>query len=283
MKTTLIPALAFSLIAGPSILTAEPVPAPPSALAGIAKELRPTPESMASRFLSFMTGLRQTLAGVQNKAGADTAAKTLKMIHEEILKTNRLVLEQLNHGVLKQDELIAALDQIKQQGQEEKQSCIQEMLRLRKAACYGSSALAELLEKNPMFRDFLKAEKEPPPTASVLARQSVALMTGIRQTLADARNTESADKAAETLKNMQESVRHFQQSCCAVSSSEWEKFEAGQKRMKETAEKLVQDCKKEGSRLVETRYYGSAALKELLEDSKEFRHFIQPNEPDSEN
>lgn len=167
MKKLLLFSLGSALTAVPplpadeSAAPAAPRTNSPAAQAATEEKI-PSPETAAARILAFMTGVRQAMAGVQDTAGADKAAETLKGIQEEILENNRLLMDYMNRGILKQDELAAALDRMEKQGKEEKKLSTQEMLRLRKAAYYGSSALEELLEKTPMFRDFVKPEKETP-------------------------------------------------------------------------------------------------------------------------
>lgn len=124
--------------------------------------------------------------------------------------------------------------------------------------------------------------KELAPTAESLAHQSLSFLSIIHQTLAGAQDRESADKAADILKNMQKGVRHFQQACAAVTPPEWKKFEAAQKEMTKKGKGLIQDCRKEGSRLAEARYYGSVALKDILEDSEEFKTFADRSEKEPE-
>lgn len=48
--------------------------------------------------------------------------------------------------------------------------------------------------------------------------------------------------------------------------------------MEERMDRLSERCEKEGKRLLEVRYYGSAALKDILENSDEFSGLVEPDE-----
>lgn len=48
--------------------------------------------------------------------------------------------------------------------------------------------------------------------------------------------------------------------------------------MEERMDMLSERCEKEGQRLLEARYYGSAALKDILENSDEFSDLVEPDE-----
>lgn len=48
--------------------------------------------------------------------------------------------------------------------------------------------------------------------------------------------------------------------------------------MEKRMEMLDNRCRQEGKRLFEARYYGSAALKDILENSDEFSDLAEPDE-----
>lgn len=48
--------------------------------------------------------------------------------------------------------------------------------------------------------------------------------------------------------------------------------------MKKRMEMLDNRCRQEGKRPFEARYYGSAALKDILENSDEFSGLVEPDE-----
>ena len=49
-------------------------------------------------------------------------------------------------------------------------------------------------------------------------------------------------------------------------------------KMEKRMEMLDNRCRQEGKRLFEARYYGSAALKDILENSDEFSDLVEPDE-----
>lgn len=104
MKNVLIPALALSLIASPSLLADEPAaPAAPQAPAVSAQaapaEKTPSAEAIINKILSLSINLQQTLESIQDKESADKAAKTLEGIQKEVQNTMGLQ-EKLGSGLI---------------------------------------------------------------------------------------------------------------------------------------------------------------------------------------
>lgn len=63
-----------------------------------------------------------------------------------------------------------------------------------------------------------------------------------------------------------------------LSDAEKEKMDALSEKMEERMDMLSERCEKEGQRLLEARYYGSFALKDILENSDEFSDLVEPDE-----
>ena len=76
--------------------------------------------------------------------------------------------------------------------------------------------------------------------------------------MAGVQDKESADNAVKTLQDIQE--------------------DALIEKMKKRMEMLDNRCRQEGKRPFEARYYGSAALKDILENSDEFSGLVEPDE-----
>lgn len=116
------------------------------------------------------------------------------------------------------------------------------------------------------------------PSAESLINQAFSLAINIQQTLATVQDKESADKAVKTLQGIRKDVQHFLQLEDKLSDAEKDKGDALLEKMEERMERLETRCKQEGKRLLEARYYGSAALKDILENSDEFSDLVEPEE-----
>lgn len=126
------------------------------------------------------------------------------------------------------------------------------------------------------------APAEKTPSADSLINQAFSLAINTHQTLAAVQDKESADKAVKTLQGIQKDIQHFLNLQDKLSDKEKEKEEALMEKMEERMERLTEQCKQEGKRLLEARYYGSAALKDILENSDEFSTFVETDEDDAE-
>ena len=111
----------------------------------------------------------------------------------------------------------------------------------------------------------LPAEKIP--SAESLINQAFSFAINIQQTLAGVQDKESADNAVKTLQDIQKDIRHFLQLQDKLNDAEKEKEDALIEKMEKRMEMLDNRCRQEGKRLFEARYYGSAALKDILENS----------------
>ena len=80
------------------------------------------------------------------------------------------------------------------------------------------------------------------------------------------------------LQDIQKDIRHFLQLQDKLNDAEKEKEDALIEKMKKRMEMLDNRCRQEGKRLFEARYYGSAALKDILENSDEFSDLVEPDE-----
>ena len=84
--------------------------------------------------------------------------------------------------------------------------------------------------------------------------------------------------SVKTLQDIQKDIRHFLQLQDKLNDAEKEKEDALIEKMKKRMEMLDNRCRQEGKRLFEARYYGSAALKDILENSDEFSDLVEPDE-----
>ena len=96
--------------------------------------------------------------------------------------------------------------------------------------------------------------------------------------MAGVQDKESADNAVKTLQDIQKDIRHFLQLQDKLNDAEKEKEDALIEKMKKRMEMLDNRCRQEGKRPFEARYYGSAALKDILENSDEFSGLVEPDE-----
>ena len=96
--------------------------------------------------------------------------------------------------------------------------------------------------------------------------------------MAGVQDKESADNAVKTLQDIQKDIRHFLQLQDKLNDAEKEKEDALIEKMKKRMEMLDNRCRQEGKRPFEARYYGSAALKDILENSDEFSDLAEPDE-----
>ena len=122
------------------------------------------------------------------------------------------------------------------------------------------------------------APAEKIPSAESLINQAFSFAINIQQTLAGVQDKESADNAVKTLQDIQKNIRHFLQLQDKLNDAEKEKEDALIEKMKKRMEMLDNRCRQEGKRLFEARYYGSAALKDILENSDEFSDLVEPDE-----
>ena len=120
------------------------------------------------------------------------------------------------------------------------------------------------------------APAEKIPSAESLINQAFSFAINIQQTLAGVQDKESADNAVKTLQDIQKDIRHFLQLQDKLNDAEKEKEDALIEKMKKRMEMLDNRCRQEGKRLFEARYYGSAALKDILENSDEFSDLVEP-------
>ena len=131
------------------------------------------------------------------------------------------------------------------------------------------------------------APAEKNPSAESLINQFFSSAINLQQTLAGIQDKESADKAVKTLQDIQKDIWHAQQLQDKLNDAEKEKGKALLEKMDKRMEMLDTSLMKEGKRLFEARYYGSAALKDVLEnsdafselvDSDAFRDLVEPDE-----
>ena len=118
------------------------------------------------------------------------------------------------------------------------------------------------------------APAEKIPSAESLINQAFSFAINIQQTLAGVQDKESADNAVKTLQDIQ----NFLQLQDKLNDAEKEKEDALIEKMEKRMEMLDNRCRQEGKRLFEARYYGSAALKDILENSDEFSDLVEPDE-----
>ena len=91
-------------------------------------------------------------------------------------------------------------------------------------------------------------------------------------------HSSGSDNAVKTLQDIQKDIRHFLQLQDKLNDAEKEKEDALIEKMKKRMEMLDNRCRQEGKRPFEARYYGSAALKDILENSDEFSGLVEPDE-----
>lgn len=140
----------------------------------------------------------------------------------------------------------------------------------------GSFVLAET--SAPSSVTSAAAEKGKAPSADSLLNQTLSFLIDIQQTLAGAQDKESADKAAKKMDRIQKEIQQFMKMTENLTEAEREKAEALMEKAEVRIERMTNSCKKEASRLMEAQYYGSTALKEILENSDEFSDFIELDE-----
>lgn len=96
--------------------------------------------------------------------------------------------------------------------------------------------------------------------------------------MAGVQDKESADNAVKTLQDIQKDIRHFLQLQDKLNDAEKEKEDALIEKMKKRMEMLDQPLQAGRQTPFEARYYGSAALKDILENSDEFSGLVEPDE-----
>ena len=106
------------------------------------------------------------------------------------------------------------------------------------------------------------APAEKIPSAESLINQAFSFAINIQQTLAGVQDKESADNAVKTLQDIQKDIRHFLQLQDKLNDAEKEKEDALIEKMEKRMEMLD----------------GSAALKDILENSDEFSDLVEPDE-----
>ncbi len=119
------------------------------------------------------------------------------------------------------------------------------------------------------------APAEKTPAADSLFNQVFSIFIDVQQTLAAVQDKGSGDKAARKLQAIQKDLQRLSGFWEQLSDEEKEKMDALSEEMQERLGSLGERCQKEGKRLLEARYYGSAALKDILENSDEFSNFVE--------
>lgn len=119
---------------------------------------------------------------------------------------------------------------------------------------------------------------EKTPSADSLINQAFSVAIDTQQTLAAVQDKESADKAVKKLQGIQKDIQRLMSFHDKLSEAEKEKLDALSEKMEDRMDRLSERCQKEGKRLLEARYYGSAALKDILENSDEFSDLVEPDE-----
>ncbi len=122
------------------------------------------------------------------------------------------------------------------------------------------------------------AQAEKTPSADSLLNQAFSVAIDVQQTLAAVQDKESGDKAVKKLQGIQKDIQRLMDFREKLSEAEKEKMDALSEKMEERMDRLSERCEKEGKRLLEARYYGSAALKDILENSDEFSELVEPDE-----
>ena len=117
------------------------------------------------------------------------------------------------------------------------------------------------------------APAEKTPSADSLLNQAFSVAIDVQQTLAAVQ-----DKAVKKLQGIQKDIQRLMGFREKLSDAEKEKMDALSEKMEERMDMLSERCEKEGQRLLEARYYGSAALKDILENSDEFSDLVEPDE-----
>ncbi len=125
------------------------------------------------------------------------------------------------------------------------------------------------------------APAEKTPSADSLINQAFSVAIDTQQTLAAVQDKESADKAVKKLQGIQKDIQRLMGFHDKLSEAEKEKLDALSEKMEDRMDRLSERCQKEGKRLLEARYYGSAALKDILENSDEFSDLVEPDEDGS--
>lgn len=162
MKNALIPALALSLIASPSLLADEPAaPAAPQAPAVSAQaapaEKTPSAEAIINKILSLSINLQQTLESIQDKESADKAAKTLEGIQKEVQNTMGLQ-EKLSEEEQKKGD--ALMEKMEPRIERLTQKCKTEAGRVAAARYYGSPTLKDILENSDEFSGLIEPDED---------------------------------------------------------------------------------------------------------------------------
>ena len=122
------------------------------------------------------------------------------------------------------------------------------------------------------------APAEKTPSADSLLNQAFSVAIDVQQTLAAVQDKESGDKAVKKLQGIQKDIQRLMGFREKLSDAEKEKMDALSEKMEERMDMLSERCEKEGQRLLEARYYGSSALKDILENSDEFSDLVEPDE-----
>ncbi len=130
----------------------------------------------------------------------------------------------------------------------------------------------------PAASPALAAPAEKTPSADSLLNQAFSVAIDVQQTLAAVQDKESGDKAVKKLQGIQKDIQRLMDLREKLSEAEKEKMDALSEKMEERMDMLSERCEKEGQRLLEARYYGSAALKDILENSDEFSDLVEPDE-----
>ena len=118
----------------------------------------------------------------------------------------------------------------------------------------------------------------PAPAAPAEKTPAFSVAIDVQQTLAAVQDKESGDKAVKKLQGIQKDIQRLMGFREKLSDAEKEKMDALSEKMEERMDMLSERCEKEGQRLLEARYYGSAALKDILENSDEFSDLVEPDE-----
>lgn len=137
---------------------------------------------------------------------------------------------------------------------------------------FGETAAAPAASPAP------SAQAEKTPSADSLLNQAFSVAIDVQQTLAAVQDKESGDKAVKKLQGIQKDIQRLMDFREKLSEAEKEKMDALSEKMEERMDRLSERCEKEGKRLLEARYYGSAALKDILENSDEFSELVEPDE-----
>lgn len=126
------------------------------------------------------------------------------------------------------------------------------------------------------------APAEKTPSADSLLNQAFSVAIDVQQTLAAVQDKESADKAVKKLQAIRKDTQRLMGLQEQLSDAEKEKMDALSEKMEERMDRLSKRCGEEGKRLLKARYYGSAALKDILKNSDEFSGLVEPDEDAAE-